>query len=55
MGIQGYEHPQVAHYHESRYGLLTSAANTMANGKDFFVELRKQVATLQRSGPPVGG
>ncbi|OQE26862.1 hypothetical protein PENSTE_c005G06426 [Penicillium steckii] len=30
-------------------------ANTMANGKDFFVELRKQVASLQRSGPPVGG
>ncbi|KAJ5404141.1 hypothetical protein N7509_004012 [Penicillium cosmopolitanum] len=30
-------------------------ANTMANGKDFFVELRKQVASLQRGGPPVGG
>ncbi|KAJ5577730.1 uncharacterized protein N7459_006694 [Penicillium hispanicum] len=32
-----------------------SKSNTMANGKDFFVELRKQVASLQRSGPPVGG
>ncbi|KAJ5238730.1 hypothetical protein N7468_003349 [Penicillium chermesinum] len=32
-----------------------SKANTMVNGKDFFVELRKQVASLQRGGPPVGG
>ncbi|KAJ5655688.1 hypothetical protein N7507_007638 [Penicillium longicatenatum] len=30
-------------------------SNTMANGKDFFIELRKQVASLQKSGPPVGG
>ncbi|KAJ5955454.1 hypothetical protein N7501_009733 [Penicillium viridicatum] len=30
-------------------------AQNMANGKDFFLELRKQVASLQRSGPPVGG
>lgn len=55
MGVQGYELPQVAHYHALGHGSLTSAANAMANGKDFFVELRKQVATLQRSGPPVGG
>ncbi|CEJ62132.1 hypothetical protein PMG11_10642 [Penicillium brasilianum] len=32
-----------------------SKSNTMANGKDFFIELRKQVASLQRGGPPVGG
>ncbi|KAJ6130156.1 hypothetical protein N7512_002936 [Penicillium capsulatum] len=32
-----------------------SKSNTMAGGKDFFVELRKQITTLQRSGPPVGG
>ncbi|KAJ5482509.1 hypothetical protein N7475_001321 [Penicillium sp. IBT 31633x] len=30
-------------------------AQNMANGKDFFLELRKQIAALQRSGPPVGG
>ncbi|KAJ5698318.1 hypothetical protein N7462_000323 [Penicillium macrosclerotiorum] len=30
-------------------------SNTMANGKDFFIELRKQVAARQRDGPPVGG
>ncbi|KAJ5934602.1 hypothetical protein N7466_004149 [Penicillium verhagenii] len=31
-------------------------SNTMANGKDFFIELRKQVASLQKGvGPPVGG
>ncbi|OQE26156.1 hypothetical protein PENFLA_c007G00513 [Penicillium flavigenum] len=30
-------------------------AQNMANGKDFFLELRKQIASLQRSGPPVGG
>ncbi|KAJ5715933.1 uncharacterized protein N7483_013114 [Penicillium malachiteum] len=30
-------------------------SNTMANGKDFFVELRKQVAALQKGGPVVGG
>ncbi|GLI79098.1 hypothetical protein PoHVEF18_007423 [Penicillium ochrochloron] len=29
-----------------------SKSNTMANGKDFFIELRKQVASLQR---PIGG
>ncbi|KAJ5183169.1 hypothetical protein N7492_000785, partial [Penicillium capsulatum] len=29
-----------------------SKSNTMAGGKDFFVELRKQITTLQRSGPP---
>lgn len=34
---------------------MTPIANTMANGKDFFVELRKQVASLQKGGPPVGG
>ncbi|KAJ5665372.1 uncharacterized protein N7477_007820 [Penicillium maclennaniae] len=32
-----------------------SKQNTMANGKDFFLELRKQIASLQRTGPPVGG
>ncbi|KAJ5958980.1 uncharacterized protein N7479_006130 [Penicillium vulpinum] len=30
-------------------------AQNMANGKDFFLELRKQIASLQRSGPSVGG
>ncbi|KAJ5745592.1 hypothetical protein N7520_010774 [Penicillium odoratum] len=30
-------------------------SNTMANGKDFYIELRKQVASLQKAGPPVGG
>ncbi|KAJ5105085.1 hypothetical protein NUU61_002432 [Penicillium alfredii] len=32
-----------------------SKSNAMASGKDFFLELRKQVASLQRGGPPVGG
>lgn len=32
-----------------------SAAHFMGNGKDFFLELRKQIAALQRGGPPVGG
>ncbi|KAJ5495539.1 hypothetical protein N7539_000655 [Penicillium diatomitis] len=39
-----------------------SKPNLMANGKDFWLELRKQVTALQRggsgsgsSGPPVGG
>lgn len=35
--------------------ITISTAQNMANGKDFFLELRKQVASLQRSGPPVGG
>ncbi|CAI7640942.1 unnamed protein product [Penicillium glandicola] len=35
--------------------LTISTAQNMANGKDFFLELRKQIASLQRSGPPVGG
>lgn len=39
----------------SQFESLTSTANTMANGKDFFVELRKQVAVLQKSGPAIGG
>ncbi|KAJ5794535.1 hypothetical protein N7457_001134 [Penicillium paradoxum] len=30
-------------------------AQNMANGRDFFLELRKQIAALQRTGPPVGG
>ncbi|KAJ5512894.1 hypothetical protein N7463_002446 [Penicillium fimorum] len=30
-------------------------AQNMANGKDFFLELRRQIASLQRSGPAVGG
>ncbi|CAG8108361.1 unnamed protein product [Penicillium salamii] len=30
-------------------------AHFMGNGKDFFVELRKQIAALQRGGPPFGG
>ncbi|KAJ5796760.1 uncharacterized protein N7518_005300 [Penicillium psychrosexuale] len=30
-------------------------AQNMANGRDFFLELRKQITSLQRSGPPVGG
>ncbi|KXG50288.1 uncharacterized protein PGRI_062550 [Penicillium griseofulvum] len=32
-----------------------STAHHMANGRDFFLELRKQIATLQRNGPPAGG
>lgn len=35
--------------------ITISTAQNMANGKDFFLELRKQIASLQRSGPPVGG
>jgi len=30
------------------------AANTMGNGKDFFVELRKQISTLQNNERPGG-
>ncbi|KAL2825323.1 hypothetical protein BDW59DRAFT_146422 [Aspergillus cavernicola] len=32
-----------------------SKANTMANGKDFFVELRKQVSALRKGGVVAGG
>ena len=31
------------------------AANTMAGGKDFFLELRKQVSTLQQGTERAGG
>jgi hypothetical protein len=41
--------------HFSRTNNNISAAHFMANGKDFFLELRKQIAALQRGGPPVGG
>lgn len=37
------------------YRALTSPANTMANGKDFFVELRKQVTALRQGGNIPGG
>ena len=30
-------------------------ANNMANGKDFFTELRKQVSTLQQANERAGG
>ncbi|KAJ5099307.1 hypothetical protein N7532_006308 [Penicillium argentinense] len=29
--------------------------HAMANGKDFLTELRKQIGTLKRRGPPIGG
>ncbi|KAL3481672.1 hypothetical protein BJX99DRAFT_218114 [Aspergillus californicus] len=32
-----------------------SKANTMANGKDFFIELRKQVTALRQGGTVAGG
>ncbi|PLN79323.1 hypothetical protein BDW42DRAFT_173190 [Aspergillus taichungensis] len=32
-----------------------SKPNTMANGKDFFLELRKQMTTLQQGGNTAGG
>ncbi|KAF7587557.1 hypothetical protein BBP40_007046 [Aspergillus hancockii] len=32
-----------------------NAANTMANGKDFFLELRKQVTALRQGGNVAGG
>jgi hypothetical protein len=36
--------------------LLTGViANTMANGKDFFLELRKQVTALRQGGNVAGG
>ncbi|CAF9933262.1 MAG: hypothetical protein HETSPECPRED_008579 [Heterodermia speciosa] len=35
--------------------MLTYAANTMAGGKDFFLELRKQVSTLQQGTERAGG
>src|SRR2546423_2395930 len=38
------------HYSHVRRMCLTSVANMTAGGKDFFVELRKQVAALQQSG-----
>ncbi|EKV11842.1 hypothetical protein PDIG_35210 [Penicillium digitatum PHI26] len=41
--------------HALEHIITIFTAQNMANGKDFFLELRKQVASLQRSGPPVGG
>ncbi|OQE40217.1 hypothetical protein PENCOP_c006G08139 [Penicillium coprophilum] len=41
--------------HTLKQTITISTAQNMANGKDFFLELRRQIATLQRSGPPVGG
>ncbi|OGE57153.1 hypothetical protein PENARI_c002G00339 [Penicillium arizonense] len=35
-------------------GAWGSKPHLMANGRDFFVELRKQITSLQR-GPPIGG
>ncbi|KAJ5317348.1 hypothetical protein N7508_001856 [Penicillium antarcticum] len=35
-------------------GAWGTKPHLMANGKDFFVELRKQITSLQR-GPPIGG
>ncbi|KAI9930120.1 hypothetical protein MW887_011930 [Aspergillus wentii] len=32
-----------------------SKPNTMANGKDFFLELRKQITTLRQGGNVAGG
>ncbi|RDW83762.1 uncharacterized protein DSM5745_04088 [Aspergillus mulundensis] len=32
-----------------------SKPNTMANGKDFFLELRKQVTALRQGGSVAGG
>lgn len=39
------------------FQLLTygDTANTMANGKDFFIELRKQVTALRQGGTVAGG
>ncbi|MCJ1225590.1 hypothetical protein MMC12_002239 [Toensbergia leucococca] len=36
-------------------GPWASKPNTMGNGKDFFLELRKQLSTLQQSGERAGG
>jgi len=36
-------------------GPWASKPNTMANGKDFFIELRKQVSLLQQGGTVPGG
>ncbi|KAL1999079.1 hypothetical protein VTN02DRAFT_5078 [Thermoascus thermophilus] len=36
-------------------GPWASKPNTMANGKDFFLELRKQVSALQQGGGVAGG
>ncbi|KAL1982665.1 hypothetical protein VTN96DRAFT_1035 [Rasamsonia emersonii] len=36
-------------------GPWASKPNTMANGKDFFLELRKQVSALQQGGSIPGG
>ncbi|KAL1969114.1 hypothetical protein VTN77DRAFT_368 [Rasamsonia byssochlamydoides] len=36
-------------------GPWASKPNTMANGKDFFLELRKQVSSLQQGGSVPGG
>ena len=35
--------------------LTEKAANTMGNGKDFFIELRKQILALQQGGERAGG
>jgi hypothetical protein len=36
-------------------GRLLTIANCIATGKDFFVDLRKQVTTLQQGGTVAGG
>ena len=35
--------------------LLTGIANTMGNGRDFFLELRKQMTAVQQGKGPSGG
>ncbi|KAJ5263673.1 hypothetical protein N7478_011278 [Penicillium angulare] len=49
------QHVPVRGFNAAEAKNVLRRANTMANGKDFFVELRKQVAALQKGGPPVGG
>lgn len=39
----------------SRHSTDVPIANTMVNGKDFFLELRKQVTSLQQGGNVAGG
>ncbi|KAJ5833211.1 hypothetical protein N7474_001522 [Penicillium riverlandense] len=49
------QHVPVRGFNAAETKSALKRANTMANGKDFFVELRKQVAILQRGGTPAGG
>lgn len=46
---------EVVEYNSSVTNWSRCTANTMANGKDFFLELRKQVTSLRQGENVAGG